>query len=375
MTEDEHEVVATFPVGSMYAFVNDRSIDTIEKFSGRSITILNGDPQMKKFADLAGASQVDVTLDSFAELFNKGKVDIVVMPALAYNTFELYQGLGSKGGIIDKRLYYGMLQTIIKRDEFPEDFGHTMRNYVKTRMKAINKLVKDAEEEIPEKYWIKTDQFVKDDIDHFSKRVRIALMDDGVNHPKALHLFWKIRCRLDRSRGECKESPINIEKRDDTKSIAKKKPKKPVKSKQQALAEQKQQKLKEQKLAQQRLEQQKKEEQALADKRFAEQKLALAREKLERAKIEEELERERAERAKLEKELLALGNKNKEQLASLESGSEDTVLDMSEPEEIAVEELASNESELEQESGFEEQHSDDESEEEPEEEKSWWQIF
>mgnify|MGYP000249851667 CR=1 FL=1 len=150
MTEGKYEAVATFPVGSMYAFVNDRTIDTIEEFAGKSISILNGDPQMKKFADLAGASQVNVTLDSFAELFNKGNVDIVVMPALAYNTFELYQGLGSKGGIIDKRLYYGMLQTITKRDQFPEDFGHTMRNYVKTRMKAINKLVKDAEEEIPD---------------------------------------------------------------------------------------------------------------------------------------------------------------------------------------------------------------------------------
>ena len=43
MTEDEYEVIATFPVGSMYAFVNDRSINTIEKFKGKSISILIGD--------------------------------------------------------------------------------------------------------------------------------------------------------------------------------------------------------------------------------------------------------------------------------------------------------------------------------------------
>jgi len=363
MTEGKYEVIATFPVGSMYAFVNDRTINTIEKFKGKSISILNGDPQMKKFANLAGASQVGVTLDSFAGRFNSGEVDIVVMPALAYNTFELYHGLGGKGGIIDKRLYYGMLQTIAKRDQFPEGFGHTMRNYVKTRMKAINKLVKDAEAEIPSRYWIKTDQFVKDDIDHFSKRVRIALMEDGVNHPKALHLFWKIRCRLDRSRGECKESPINIEKRDKssaTKAVATKKPKKSVKDKQKKLAQKKlekqklaqkkreKQKLEQKKLAQQELERKKREEQALANKKFAEQELALEREKLERVKIEEELEYERKERAKLEKELLALGNKNKEQKVSEEQNSD----------------VQSTEKE-----------SQEEPEEESEEEKSWWQIF
>jgi len=365
MTEGAYEVIATFPVGSMYAFVNDRSINTIEKFKGKSISILNGDPQMKKFADLAGASQVGVTLDSFAGRFNSGEVDIVVMPALAYNTFELYKGLGNKGGIIDKRLYYGMLQTIAKRDQFPEGFGHTMRNYVKTRMKAINKLVKDAEAEIPTRYWIKTDQFVKDDIDHFSKRVRIALMEDGVNHPKALHLFWKIRCRLDRSRGECKESPIKIEKRDKkttAKAVANKKPKKSkesVKEAQKKLAQKKlekqkleQKKLAQQKLERQKLEQQKKEEQTLAKKKYAEQKLALERERLERAKIEEELQRERKEREKLEKEILALGNKNKEQQASLESSSAESVLE---------------------EQGLEQESVEDE--DVLEEEKSWWQIF
>jgi len=361
MTEGKYETVATFPVGSMYAFVNDRAINTIEKFAGKSISILNGDPQMKKFADLAGASQVGVTLDSFADRFNKGEVDIVVMPALAYNTFELYQGLGVKGGIIDKRLYYGMLQTIAKRDQFPEGFGHTMRNYVKTRMKAINKLVKDAEEEIPDKYWIKTSQFVKDDIDHFSKRVRIALMEDGINHPKALHLFWKIRCRLDRSRGECKESPVNIEKRDkkpSVKAVAKRKPKKSVKETQKKLAQQKmaqqklaKKKLEQQKLERQRLEQKKKEEQALTKQKYAEQKLALEREKLERAKIEEELAREREEREKLEKELLALGNKNKVQQASLESRSEERVSEKQNLEEQGLEDK------------------------EEQEEKSWWQIF
>lgn len=203
MTQDPYEVIATFPVGSMYAFVNNRAIDSIEDFSGRKLSVLNGDPQAMKFAKLAGATPVGTTLSTFAAQFNNGNVDILLMPALAYNTFELYHGLGDIGGIINYRMYYGMLQTISRKSEFPDDFGYNMRKYILTRLKAIDKLVKDAEEEIPSKYWIEIDQFTKDDIDHFSKRVRVALKDDGVNHPTALKLLWKIRCRLDRSRGEC----------------------------------------------------------------------------------------------------------------------------------------------------------------------------
>lgn len=203
MTQGKFEVVATFPVGSMFAFVNDRRIQSIDDFSGKRMAILNGDPQAKKFSDLAGTSPMNVTLATFAGQFNNGNLDIVLMPALAYNTFELYNGLGENGGIINYRLYYGMLQTVAKRDLFPEDFGHKMRNYILTRLKAIDKMVKDAEEEIPQKYWIEISQFTKDEIDHFSKRVRMSLKEDKVNHPTALKLLWKIRCRLDNSRGEC----------------------------------------------------------------------------------------------------------------------------------------------------------------------------
>lgn len=203
MTQGKYEVVATFPVGSMYAFVNDRNINSIDDFAGKRMAILNADPQAKKFSDLAGTSPVNVSLATFSGQFNNGNLDILLMPALAYNTFELYNGLGDKGGIINYRLYYGMLQTVARKASFPEGFGHKMRNYILTRLKAIDKMVKDAEQEIPQKYWIEISQFTKDEIEHFSKRVRMSLKDDKVNNPTALKLLWKIRCRLDNSRGEC----------------------------------------------------------------------------------------------------------------------------------------------------------------------------
>jgi hypothetical protein len=275
MIEGKYEVVTTFPIGSMYAFVKDRAVDSIDGFAGKKLAILNDDPQMKQFADLAGASKVSVTLSNFADKFKTGEVDILIMPALAYNTFELYNGLGEKGGIIDYRLYYGMLQTISRRDQFPEDFGFNMRNYMLTRLKEMNKMVKDAEEEIPDHYWIKTTQFVKDNIDHFSKRVRLSLQDNDINNATALKLFWKIRCRLDPSRGECKESPDQKIKRD--KQIAEKK------REEEKLALEKK-KREQERLEQQRLEQEK---QAQEQRKLEEERLALERERMQLEKFEQ----------------------------------------------------------------------------------------
>lgn len=206
MTEGPYEVVATFTVGSMFAFVRDRNIDTIDEFSGKRFSILNDDPQAKMFAELAGATPVGTTLSTFSAMFNNGNLDILLMPALAYNTFELYVGLGETGGIIHYPLYYGMLHTTARKDKFPADFGHKMRNYMLTRLDAMNKAVEDAEAEIPNKYWIPVSEHTQDEIDHFNKRVRVALKKEKINHPAALKLMWKIRCRLDRTRGECSKS-------------------------------------------------------------------------------------------------------------------------------------------------------------------------
>jgi len=203
MTNGPYEAVAAWPVGSMFAFVNDRSIDTVAEFSGKKISVLNEDPQILKLANMVGASPVGTSLATFSGQFNNGNIDILFMPALAYNTFELYHGLGTKGGILDFQMYYGMLQTITKKDQWPADFGNKMRKYIVNRLKAINKLVSDAEKEIPAKYWVKTNETTRAEFTKLSREVRLALKTEGKMDPKALKLLWKIRCAEDATASEC----------------------------------------------------------------------------------------------------------------------------------------------------------------------------
>lgn len=203
LTNGPYEAVAAWPVGSMFAFVNDRSISNVAGFSGKKISVLNEDPQIHKLVNLVGASPVGTSLATFSGQFNNGNIDVVFMPALAYNTFELYHGLGDKGGILDYRMYYGMLQTVIKQENFAPDFGEKMRNYVVGRLKDIKKLVEDAEKEIPAKYWIKTDEATRNEFIKLSRDVRVALKTEGKMDAKALKLLWKIRCTETPDASEC----------------------------------------------------------------------------------------------------------------------------------------------------------------------------
>lgn len=203
LTNGNYEVVGTLPVGSVYLFVKDKSIDSVEKFSGKKISVLNEDPQTLKLANLAGASPVGTTLATFSGQFNNGNIDILPMVALGYNVFELYHGLGENGGIIDEKVLYGMMQLISHKDRFADDFGQKMREYILSRLNDIHKMVKDAEAEIPAKYWIKTNEKTKNELDKFRRDIRLSLKEEGIHDPKALKLLWKIRCSEDASRAEC----------------------------------------------------------------------------------------------------------------------------------------------------------------------------
>ena len=221
-----------------------------------------------------------------------------------------------------------MLQTISKRDQFPEDFGFNMRKYMLTRLKEMNKMVLDAEDEIPDYYWIETNQFVKDDIDHFSKRVRLSLQDSDVNNPTALKLFWKIRCRLDPSRGECKESPDQKSKREKQLADKQREEKRLVleqkqreqkkRSKANLVREQKQ--LEQEKLAleQQRIQKEKLERELIIEQqRLKKERLALEQERLKQEKLRQKQEQIIQEKLKLEDQRLALEKASQESERSI----------------------------------------------------------
>jgi len=203
MSSGDYEMIASVPVGSMFAYVNNRRINGIDKFTGKKIAILNGDIQTKTFAELSNAIPVVTSLSNFHHYFEQGKVDIVIMPALAYNAFELYQGLGEDGGILDIRLFYGMIQAIARKSEFPDGFGHKVRKHMLGRLSNIIHLIKVAEQTIPRKYWIKTSQKTKDDLEYLYKDIRLTLKAQNKFNPKALSLLWKIRCHSSPNREEC----------------------------------------------------------------------------------------------------------------------------------------------------------------------------
>tara|TARA_R110001599_G_scaffold80952_1_gene218633 strand:+ start:811 stop:1839 length:1029 start_codon:yes stop_codon:yes gene_type:complete len=203
ITNDRYEVSGLFPIGEIYTFVRDKSNVRISNISGKKVSVLNADVASSRFAKVVGASPVHTSLATWGGQFNNGNVDVMFAPALAYNTFELYKGLGETGGIIDFNILYAVMQMVVNTQKVPEGFAANMRLHALGRFDELENTVKQAKSEIPEKYWVRLDAATLQEYENLSKKIRLDLRDEKAFDPKAITLLWKIRCKFNPSDTEC----------------------------------------------------------------------------------------------------------------------------------------------------------------------------
>lgn len=203
MIQDQYEIAGIFPIGSVFIFVRDKSIDNVEQFQGQKMAVLNGDPVAARMVRKIGGSVVPSSLASFAGMFNNGSVDIVFAPAIAFNTMELYKGLEPNGGILEYPLLQTSLQLVIRHKLFPKGYGQKLRSYSVSKLENMLDVVRTAERDIPDKYWISVTENDKSEYTEYMQSSRISLRDEGYYEPKALRIMRKIRCKYTPGNGEC----------------------------------------------------------------------------------------------------------------------------------------------------------------------------
>lgn len=203
MQEGQYEVAGILPIGSVFIYVRDRNIDSVEKFQGRKMAVFDNDPVAMNLVRRVGGSVVGASLSSFAGYFNNGSVDIIFAPAVAFDTMELYRGIEPDGGILAYPLLHTSMQIVINRDRFPEGFGQLMRRDVHSRFDDMLAVVRTAEEAIPSDYWVSIPPERHDEYNEFMRQSRISLMSEGLYDAKALKVMKKVRCRHEPQAGEC----------------------------------------------------------------------------------------------------------------------------------------------------------------------------
>jgi len=201
----EFEVAGILPLGAAYAFVNDRKIKTLNDAAGKRVAAFENDKSQAQLIQRVGAVPVSVNITNFSTMFNNGNVDVIIAPAIVYKPFELYKGLGKNGAVTKFPIVILTYQLVIRHASFPKGFGQLSRTYFYKNFDRAVSLVRRADKDIPDKYWIEPSPEENDAYMVQMRQGRVLMANKGYFDKPGLKLIKKIRCSIEPAASECAE--------------------------------------------------------------------------------------------------------------------------------------------------------------------------
>ena len=202
--QGQHEAMAIIPGGAVYLLLRNRAHNTMAKLAGKRIATLIHDKPGRVMVDVVGAAMVPAEVGTFAGIFNNGRADACYAPATAFKPLELFNGMGSKGGVVRYALGQLTFQVIARTADMPAGFGDASRKWAAGQFDDGLKMARKAESGVAKRLWIDIPPADKPAYDSKLRETRIKLRNKGVYHGGMLKLMRKIRCKSAPTARECK---------------------------------------------------------------------------------------------------------------------------------------------------------------------------
>lgn len=203
MRSGEYETIGIQPAGAVFLFTNDRNIESLSDMAGKKMAILESMPELRQMVIDMGMTPVSSTVSNIFQKFNNKVVDITGGPAIVYDIMELHKGLEPNGGILETPIIQATAQFVARADKIPEGFGQKSREYFITNFEESIKVISEAENNIPKKWWIPLPKNREAEFHAQTRKIRLGFRDAGVYEPKTLTLLRKVRCKVDATLAEC----------------------------------------------------------------------------------------------------------------------------------------------------------------------------
>ena len=209
MVAGNYEVGGIIPLGAAYAFVNDRSISTLEAAAGKRVAAMDYDKSQAALIQRVGARPVAADVTNFGPMFNNGNVDVIIAPTIVYRPMELHKGIGTKGGVSSFPMAMLTYQMLFKKDKFPAGFGQKSRDYWLANYDRVMEIVARSDKEVPAKLWMDPSPVDAERYVVLMREGRIDMAEKGLYDKKGLKLIKKIRCSVYAEAAECAQPTEN----------------------------------------------------------------------------------------------------------------------------------------------------------------------
>ena len=204
MVQDNFEVVGVLPIGGAYLFLNDRSINSVEKIKGKKIAVLAHDIVQLRMAERLGFQPLAADINDFASKFNSGEAELIAAPAIAYMPLELFKGVANKGLVLNMPISQLSLQVITHFHKFSGEFGQQSRSYFAGLFDTLQKPINAAEQEIL--YFFPAPDGEYDNYQALLTDARLSMTQEGIYDTKMISILKKVRCKYEPTNSECSDN-------------------------------------------------------------------------------------------------------------------------------------------------------------------------
>jgi len=202
MTDGKYTIMGVATIGGNYAFMGDKSFQSLSDLKSRRIAVQSIEKPMKELALAYGATPIEGEMMANVQTYADNKVASMLSPAIAY----LVMGSGQSGagtGVLRNPVSQSTMQLIGRAEQFPDELAQLLREDFLLKFDNYAGRVDNEMNLVPDDFWIETPEDKMKEFDSVAQTVRLKMRDEGYYHPAMLRIARKIRCRFDPERNEC----------------------------------------------------------------------------------------------------------------------------------------------------------------------------
>lgn len=203
MVEGNNEVAGIIPMGAAYFVTKDRNLNSLQKAEGKRGGVLEIDPTQARMLKKVGGVPVNVTYNDGIQKLRDGAIDMLPVPALAYEALEVYRAIGPNGGIVRFPVSFMNAVVVLNNKKFPEGFGQQSRTWMSQKANTAMNLIGNYEKSVPAKYWVNIAPEDQVAYNRLTRQMRQEFIANKTYNQKMLRLLQKLRCQQDNSSFEC----------------------------------------------------------------------------------------------------------------------------------------------------------------------------
>ena len=203
LRQGDYEIIGIAPAGALHVYIRNRKLINPSDLAGKRISVLEGIPEELVIAKSKGMVPVNSSLFTAFNKFNNGAVDLLGTTLMAYEPFELYKGLGAKGGVYDQPFMMLTMQIVARWEKLPEGIAQKARTELVERFEAFVDFATEPQTRFPRKHWIKIPRTSRDIWEEDHRKMRMALAEQGIYDPRTLTLMRRVRCKYHPEKAEC----------------------------------------------------------------------------------------------------------------------------------------------------------------------------